>query len=732
MNFTQFSFKIVWSIYFQEQRDVINCLVNGIKKSKKYPENVRKFCMRQQYYSMAAYKSLRLFFNNNIPAKRTLQMWYASVDGSPGICESSLAIIHEKAESYLAENHHRLHLTLIWDEMSIRKQLCWCAEKQTFIGFSTVNNISDNSSNEDSSQSKLAKDALVFLVVGSDFKIPVAYELLNGLESINRAAIILQVIKCIEKAGAVVISLTGDGLAANLTTYETLGVKFDEGKSYFQSPTYPVQKIYIIFDPPHMLKLVRKHFSTNMIYYQNQLVNWGLLDLLVEKQSKDNFNLCNKLTKLHMNWHQKPMNVKLAAQTISKSVADTLKQLRKDAYTQFKDSETTEKFLQYFNDGFDILNFRENSKSDGRYKQKLCEDTANNIFEFAEHFKQFILQLEFRNKTTSKPILLSSAEKGFFGFYTDYNSLQGIYQDFVLNGPLKEFYTFQFSQDHLETFFSLIRCVCRIHHIELHVIEISCFLHLFYFRNSLGRNDNPNAIEFASAFKKLLVCHPVMTSVDHNVITNATGILTISSSNKEKKLLTSAAMDQAEVVELELCYEAVMIDEIAEAEPYEQHMFAYIALCVEEKFIQNTKQHKYKCNKCADVLLSVNDKINDEFLSMKDKNVGEIQQPSASTLKIVIFGNAVNKLHSANGGNKFNIICNTIFNNIDVNDLYESVDFSDHEQKESGRHKEEFIILIIKTYMALKSHKISKKITDEEKGELIRYRKKRDYILSGQ
>lgn len=40
--------------------------------------------MIQQYYSTAAYRSLRLYFNKNLPDIRTLQMWYNTVDGSPG------------------------------------------------------------------------------------------------------------------------------------------------------------------------------------------------------------------------------------------------------------------------------------------------------------------------------------------------------------------------------------------------------------------------------------------------------------------------------------------------------------------------------------------------------------------------------------------------------------------------------------------------------------------------
>lgn len=386
-------------------------------------------------------------------------MWYNSVDGAPGISKSALDILREKAQSYLTVNNHQLHLTLIWDEMSIKKHLCWCNETKSFVGFSTVINSTNNTENLDSSEPKLAKDALVFMVVGPNFKVAVAYELLDGLKSIDRAALVLHVIKYVEETGVVIVSLTGDGLTANITAYESLGVNFNEGKSYFKSPTYPEQKIYIILDPPHMLKLVRKHFSSNKIYHQNKLVNWGLLKAIVEKQSSDNFNLCNKLTDLHINWHQKPMSVKVAAETLSKSVADTITQMRMDGYDEYKDGEATEKFLRFFNDAFDILNFANNKESGTKFKQKVCKDTANNIFNFADNFKQYISQLELRHKTKSSPVLLSSAERGFFGFYTDFTSLQGIYEDFVVNGPLNEFYPFQFSQDNLENYFSLIRYV---------------------------------------------------------------------------------------------------------------------------------------------------------------------------------------------------------------------------------------------------------------------------------
>lgn len=441
---------------------MIKCLVEGGYNvgGKLYPESVRKFSLRQQYYSSAAYFSLRQFFNNNLPSKRTLQMWYGSLHVSPGICKSALNILREKAELYSKENGHQICLTLMDDEMSIRKEICWNTEERSFTGFSTITNASRQGNDE---QLKVAKDALVFMAVGPDFKVSVAYHLLNGLESIDRAALTLEVIREIENVGARIISLTGDGIIYNVVIGEILGAKYNEDKPYFFSPTHPDRKIYLIFDPPHMLKLVRKHFCQDKIYHEDKLVNWDHLRILAEKQSSEIFNLCNKLTKRHIDWHQMPMNVALAAQTISKSVADTLEQLRQDGYQEFRDCEGTVEFLRYFDSGFDILNCSENNPSIHKYKQPICAETVKEIFAFGERFQQYIKELQVDLKTKRVPILKSSAIRGFFGFYHNFTSLKGIFEDLVENGPLKRFYPFQFCQDHLENFFSLIRYKIYLH-----------------------------------------------------------------------------------------------------------------------------------------------------------------------------------------------------------------------------------------------------------------------------
>lgn len=174
-----------------------------------------------------------------------------------------------------------------------------------------------------------------------------------------------------------------------------------------------------------------------------------------------------------------------------------------------------------------------------------------------------------------------------------------------------------------------------------------------------------------------------------------------------------------------------MLNEIENMDPYEQHMCAYVASCIEKKFLQNTNQHKYKCKECANLLLTASDVINDDLLAM---NPEENKQPSANTLKIVIFCNTIMKLISAESqqGISFNSVSRIICENIDINDLFVDVNFEHNEKELPIAHKIQFVGLLVQTYMILKSHKIGKKISDKERGELIRHLRKRAVIETGQ
>lgn len=102
-------------------------------------------------------------------------------------------------------NGRKLLVALMCDEMSIRKKVDYNRSKHNFIGYATCEN---RSTEEDNQGAPEAKNALVFMIVGEDFKIPVSYFLLKGLNSYERASLTHLVIKKVNDTGAKVMSLT--------------------------------------------------------------------------------------------------------------------------------------------------------------------------------------------------------------------------------------------------------------------------------------------------------------------------------------------------------------------------------------------------------------------------------------------------------------------------------------------------------------------------------------------
>lgn len=478
-----------------------------------YSQETRQFCLRLQFHSTAAYNELRTFFGKRLPTCRTMRKWLHSNDASPGITQAAIDDIAHKTREY-KEKGEKLYLCVMSDDISIRRHISFNENTTEFYGFP-----SEISSKAKDAQSA-AKEALVFMAVGPDFKIPVAYFLLNGLPANDRAVLTKEVLVAVQNTGARIISLTGDGLSANISVVKMLGADFNSNRPYFVLSNHPNEKIYTIFDPPHMLKLIRRN-----LYYKGDRLKWELLENLANKQDNDNFELGNKLSRDHINFKAAPMKVSLAAQTMSHSVADTLEQLCEDQYEQFMGCESTVKFIRLVNNVFDVQNYGDGKPKDEHFKQPLCESNIRKFRELCQEFEEFMSHVEVDEyqkkkkngnirKVTRKHVLKSRISVGFFGFLNNIKCVLGIYTDYIESGLLKDFYNFQFSQDHLETYFSLIR-------------------------SSLGWNNNPNQVQFMAAYRKLLVCTPHLTARGGNCIISSTNVLSISSVQQKKHLLPS-------------------------------------------------------------------------------------------------------------------------------------------------------------------------------------------------
>lgn len=679
-----------------------------------YSPTIRDFSLSLRFHSTAAYKFIRSKFDDNLPAIRTIQKWCESVDGSPGISLDAFEAIRTIAVLYASEHEGKeMPVCLISDEMALRKDASWQKNVKDFMGFAEYENISKNNTDENDNKLPLAYNALVFMVVGENFKIPVAYHLLAGLDAITRAALTHEAIVRINETGVRIITLTSDGLVANVAVATKLGADFKNNKPYFTSPTNENHKIYIIWDAPHLIKIARGRFAEKTLIRNGKPLKWSLIKQLHDLQKTRNFNLGNKLSEIHINYKGKKMNVRIAAQTISHEIADGLQQLHDDKEIGFEEVSEVVEYLRTIRNLFDIMNYKERAKesnaSNNDFKRLICQSTAEEIFKYFDEATNYLESIEMEFEANGvlhcQPLLQTQSFMTVFGFKHNMTSIKGLYKDVVESGLLNKLITFQFSQDHLETWFSSER-------------------------RALGSNDNPSPYEFQNIFRKLLICHQfVYNGQGSNCkIDQSFPVLTVPANHFSKM---APNILEASEVEIEFDYHDAITQTISN---FDEHLNAYSASTVENVIIQKIKYAKKKeCRNCFDVF-SENIKANDEFME-KASAKRKLYQPCQSTVNIIKVCNIIIDRLAADGCS-YNDVQKTIFMNLRTDELFLCTEFDDHHVENNDltmiTHKEKFILNVIDTFMNIKSQNIGNRIVEEQRGEYVRHTLKKQIQFSGQ
>ena len=136
----------------------------------------------------------------------------------------------------------------------------------------------------------------------------------------------------------------------NVGLLSELGVSME--RTYFPNPFDPERPIFVVPDPPHMLKLLRNHFLDGGLTLGDgtKLVRSDV-EALLEKDSSE-LRICHKLTQMHLDLKGSArQNVRSAAQLFSHTTATALQLL-------FPQKERQATFIQTANDWFDTMNSR--------------------------------------------------------------------------------------------------------------------------------------------------------------------------------------------------------------------------------------------------------------------------------------------------------------------------------------------------------------------------------------
>lgn len=192
---------------------------------------------------------------------------------------------------------------------------------------------------------------------------------------------------------------------------------------------YNDKKYNLLFDPCHLIKLIRNCFADHKIFYDNmgRKIEFRFVEQLQSLQKNEGLHLANQLSTRHINFRTQKMKVRLAAQLLSRSVGVAIEVCYKDLrISEFENSEATVQFLHHVNDIFDIFNSR-NLNNFG-FKKPLCLSNKKDVFDKIDQLYEYFQSL----KCSDGTLLINTPRRlGFLGFMSNMLSLKWMYVNYV-------------------------------------------------------------------------------------------------------------------------------------------------------------------------------------------------------------------------------------------------------------------------------------------------------------
>lgn len=680
-------------------------MLNGLKTGSKYSEEVRMFSLNMRFLSPRAYQYLRQKFDLNLPHAATIRKWFSfsNSGGNAGFTDTAFQILKKMSEEYKAIGKP-ICVSLAFDEMAIRTLVQWHHHLKKFGGFI---NFGTKEFEEDALP--IAKNALVIMLNGINVKltIPIAYFFITTLIAEEKSIFIASVVKALTNIGIKVVNMTSDGLIANFAAYEILGAKFasDEIVPYFQNVDNG-QNVYVIHDAPHLIKLARNCLSDQKVLHDRlgRPVEWKFIERLYRYEKGE---LCaHKLTKRHIDWKTAPMKVVLAAQTLSMSVAQSIKKLSKSGESMFDGSDGTVEFIERMDKTFNLFN--SDTVIDGNiYKSPINQNTKASIFSFMDDMIDYIDGLTLQGK----PITKTQRSTAFTGFKSNMMALKHMYQDLVETKTIETLPTTSIQQDFLESFFGRMR-------------------------SGNGCNTNPSQEQFCANFRKTLINRELTCSALSNCI-DKLDILTVSSTDLNRKSEGTNFIMRMNL-EIEEFHDEnqddVPLDELATDVPCENDNertdisastslgVMSVAGIIEARI---EKSRNFKCALCAKVF-EENEKNNPDLFVKTKKNI----LPCKSTFTICELSNSTMNSYFAlihESHFEYEKVFNAIRKKLLPIELYCKTDFEHNPD-----HKRILIAMIIEEFIRIRATHRARQITLDAQTKLIRSAKIHDIHFAGQ
>ena len=199
-----------------------------------------------------------------------------------------------------------------------------------------------------------------------------------------------------------------------------------------------------------MLKLARNAFANGLMKdQQGNFISWSFVSQLFKVQQDE-----GRLTVAHVTeWRKRKMRVKLAAQVLSRSVADALEFLADIKHVGFAACEGTVKFIRVIDEVFDRLNAR--SPFVVGQKQAVTRANLVNVQLFFADAEKYLRGLV---TADGQPLIESRLRTFVVGFISGMKAVVGLASDiFQESADVRYIIPYRLCQDSLEHMFGDVR-----------------------------------------------------------------------------------------------------------------------------------------------------------------------------------------------------------------------------------------------------------------------------------
>ena len=295
-------------------------------------------------------------------------------------------------------------------------------------------------------------------------------------------------------------------------------------------------------------------------------------------------------------------------------------------------------------------------------------------------------------------------------------SFPGIFHDLVEvpNAPLKYLLTYKFSQDHLELFFGAVRAAG-------------------------GCNNNPNAQQFVSIYKRLLLRSSIQGGVGNVTPRDKTSILHLMSDTYHVEGKTLTLSEAAIIKKYELSEIPLPKDDFTDA-PQITNLSEFLKSSISYigGYTANAVIKRISCAECIKSLGSRNHTHESNFLKFKDK--GNLFKPTQNVIKVCEETEKIIRrmLNSTNdklphGEGIPDAIATVALNNLGNSDIFSELNEHALESPVGEEyHIFSLIKVIAKYYCKIRFYHLGRQETDKLSGSKIRKKLSKLILFQGQ